>query len=64
MFKEIVEDARRTPDIWAITKAHHEHFVLRWANNEIHIHEFNLPKFWCTGSMHFSYEIKQSTKGK
>ena len=31
---------------------------------EICIHKFNLPKFWCSNSMHFSYEITQSTKGK
>ena len=31
MFKEIVDDARRTSDVGhlAITKAHHEHYVLR-----------------------------------
>ena len=31
---------------------------------EICIHKFNLPKFCCSNSMHFSYEITQSTKGK
>ena len=31
---------------------------------EICIHIFNLPKFWCSNSMHFSYENTQSTKGK
>ena len=32
------DDARRTTDDghWAITKAHHEHFVLRWAKQEGH----------------------------
>ena len=30
MFKEIVEAGH-----WAITKAHHEHFVLRWAKKLI-----------------------------
>ena len=31
MFKEIVDDGQRTSHDghWAITKAHHEHFVLR-----------------------------------
>ena len=29
---------------------------------EIRIHKFNTPKFSC--SMHLSYEITQSTKGK
>ena len=30
-----MDDARRTTHAghWAITKAHHEHFVLRWAKN-------------------------------
>ena len=31
---------------------------------EICIHKFNLPKFWCSNSMHFSYELTQNTKGK
>ena len=31
---------------------------------EICIHKFNLPKFRCSNSMHFSYEITQSTKRK
>ena len=36
MFKEIVDDGRRTTDDghWAITKAHHEHFVLSGAKNK------------------------------
>ena len=49
--------------LFFLLKKKHAHtwFVNRIIK-EICIHKFNLPKFRC--SMHFSYEITQSTKGK
>ena len=45
LFKEIV-DARTDDGQWAITKAHLEHFVLRWAKKFTHDGRRTTDKDW------------------
>jgi len=45
LFKEIVDARTMDNGQWAITKAHHEHYVLRWAKKS-YIFEASKPILW------------------